>query len=57
MAKDEAKLPCPNCGKRRLTPTEKRLGYHCAECAEAAETGFGSDPPLSGTHEREGFYK
>ena len=34
-------LPCPNCGEpNRLTPADKRAGYQCDECANAAE-GWG----------------
>lgn len=34
-------LPCPTCKEpNRLTPKDKRLGYQCNSCADAAE-GFG----------------
>jgi hypothetical protein len=34
-------LPCPTCKQpNRLTPKDKRLGYQCDQCADAAE-GFG----------------
>lgn len=34
-------LPCSNCGEpNRLTPADRRRGYQCDPCADAAE-GFG----------------
>jgi hypothetical protein len=31
-------LPCPTCGEpNRLTPADKRAGYHCDRCADAME--------------------
>ena len=31
-------LPCPNCGRANmLTPEDKRHGYQCDYCADAAE--------------------
>ena len=34
-------LPCPTCGEpNRLTPADRRLGFQCDRCADAAE-GFG----------------
>ena len=31
-------LPCPTCGEPdRLTPQDRRLGYQCDSCADAAE--------------------
>lgn len=34
-------LPCPNCGTPNvLTPADRRRGYQCDRCADAAE-GFG----------------
>jgi hypothetical protein len=31
-------LPCPTCGEpNRLTPADKRRGYQCDSCADAAE--------------------
>ena len=38
-------LPCPNCGrKNKLTPADRKLGYQCDQCADAAEGlgGYGS---------------
>jgi hypothetical protein len=32
--------PCPTCGEpHRLTAKDKRLGYQCDACADAAERG------------------
>lgn len=34
-------LPCPNCGwPDRLTPADRRRGYHCDACADATERGL-----------------
>jgi len=34
-------LPCPTCGEpNRLTPADRRAGYQCDACADAAE-GWG----------------
>jgi len=34
-------LPCPTCKRpNKLTPADKRAGYQCDTCADAAE-GFG----------------
>jgi hypothetical protein len=33
--------PCPTCGEPdRLSLADKRLGYQCDECADAAERGY-----------------
>lgn len=34
-------LPCPNCGRPNLlTPADRRCGYQCDSCADAAERGL-----------------
>lgn len=34
-------LPCPNCGRpNMLTPADRRRGYQCDRCADAAEGGI-----------------
>ena len=34
-------LPCPNCGAENvLTPEDRRRGYQCDRCADAAERGI-----------------
>jgi hypothetical protein len=34
-------LPCPTCGRKNvLTPADRKLGYQCDRCADAAEGGW-----------------
>lgn len=34
-------LPCPTCLEpNRLTPADKRAGYHCDACADQIEAGW-----------------
>lgn len=40
-AENPRNLPCPNCGAENvLTPEDRRLGYQCDRCADAAERGM-----------------
>lgn len=34
-------LPCPTCGEpNRLTPLDRKAGYHCNSCANRIERGY-----------------